>query len=84
MRRECVRAREFIPAPPADSTCACNDCNLHEAQYPHPPARRLRDMKPAVELDGATAGAARKPIDRMLDLSGTPRSLTAIILRPPL
>ncbi len=29
----------------------------------------LRDMKPAVELDGATAGAARKPIDRMLDLS---------------
>ncbi|MCI9043455.1 MAG: quinolinate synthase NadA [Muribaculaceae bacterium] len=68
MRREC-EGKEFIPAPPADSTCACNDCNFMKLNTLTRLRDALRDMKPAVELDGATAGAARKPIDRMLDLS---------------
>lgn len=68
MRREC-EGKEFIPAPPADSTCACNDCNFMKLNTLTRLRDALRDMKLAVELDGATAGAARKPIDRMLDLS---------------
>lgn len=68
MRQECPD-KEFIPAPPADSTCACNDCSFMKLNTLERLRDCLRDMKPQVEVDPAVAEAARRPIDRMLDLS---------------
>lgn len=68
MRQECPGKR-FIPAPPADSTCACNDCSFMKLNTLERLRDCLRDMKPQVEVDSAVAEAARRPIDRMLDLS---------------
>jgi len=68
MRQECPD-KEFIPAPPADSTCAGNDCSFMKLNTLERLRDCLRDMKPQVEVDPAVAEAARRPIDRMLDLS---------------
>lgn len=68
MRQECP-GKTFIPAPPSDSTCACNDCSFMKLNTLERLRDCLRDMKPQVEVDSAVAEAARRPIDRMLDLS---------------
>ncbi|HEV7231978.1 MAG TPA: quinolinate synthase NadA [Bacteroidia bacterium] len=58
----------FIPAPP-DNNCACNDC-------PHMKLNTLEKLyiclkyeKPELTLDPILIEKARKPIDRMLELS---------------
>ena len=68
MRQECP-GKTFIPAPPSDSTCACNDCSFMKLNTLERLRDCLRDIKPQVEVDSAVAEAARRPIDRMLDLS---------------
>lgn len=68
MRRECPE-KEFIPAPPADSTCACNDCAFMKLNTLAKLRDCLRDLSPTVELDATLAEAGRRPIDRMLELS---------------
>ncbi len=60
--------KTFIPAPPEDSTCACNDCAFMKLNTLEKLAACLENMSPQVEVDPALA-AARKPIDRMLSLS---------------
>ena len=62
-------AKTFIPAPPADSTCACNDCAFMKLNTLEKVAACLETMQPAVEVDPAVAAKARKPIERMLSLS---------------
>jgi quinolinate synthase len=68
MRKEAPH-KNLIPAPPEDESCACNQCphmrrNTLEKLY-----LCLRDLKPRIELDEAVRVAAKKPIDRMLELS---------------
>jgi quinolinate synthase len=60
--------KTFIPAPP-DTNCACNDC-------PHMKLNTLEKLyiclkyeKPELNLDAELISKARKPIDRMLELS---------------
>lgn len=60
--------KTFIPAPPNNS-CACNDC-------PHMKRNTLEKIylcmeyeTPAIEMDEALRLAAKKPIDRMLEIS---------------
>lgn len=60
--------KTFIPAPP-DNACACNDCphmklNTLEKLY-----LCLKYEQPEIILDEALRIAARRPIDRMLELS---------------
>lgn len=62
-------AKSFIPAPPADSTCACNDCAYMKLNTLEKLADCLENMAPQVEVDPELAARARKPIDRMLCLS---------------
>ncbi|MBD5361083.1 MAG: quinolinate synthase NadA [Bacteroides sp.] len=62
-------SKSFIPAPPADSTCACNDCAYMKLNTLEKLARCLENMEPQVEVDPDLAAKARKPIDRMLSLS---------------
>ena len=68
MRRDAPH-KTFIPAPPEDESCACNQCphmrkNTLEKLY-----LCLRDLTPRLELDEALRVAAKRPIDRMLEMS---------------
>lgn len=60
--------KTFIPAPP-ENNCACNDC-------PHMKLNSLEKLylcmeyeTPDIEMDEALRLAAKKPIDRMLEIS---------------
>lgn len=68
MQRQCPD-KTFIPLPPEDSTCACNDCSFMKLNTLERLRDCLRDMAPAVEVDPEIAARARKPIDAMLALS---------------
>jgi quinolinate synthase len=65
-------AKTFIGAPGADGNCACNICpymalNTLEKLY-----LALRDLTPQIELDENVRLAAKKSLDRMLEMaSGT-------------
>jgi quinolinate synthase len=62
--------KRFIGAPGADGNCNCNMCpymalNTLEKLY-----LALRDLEPRVEMDEALRIAAKKPLDRMLEMAG--------------
>jgi len=61
--------KTFIPGPPIDSTCGCNDCRfmkLHDLQKIYD---SLNEEKFEVNLDPELMEKARRPILRMLELS---------------
>lgn len=68
MRKECPD-KTFIPLPPDDSSCACNDCNFMKLNTLEKLRDCLRDMSPAIEVDETIIDKARQPIVRMLELS---------------
>lgn len=68
MKRSCPD-KTFIPAPPADSTCACNDCSYMKLNTLEKLYNCLKYEAPEVTVDSALIEAARRPIDRMLELS---------------
>lgn len=59
----------FIPAPPNDSTCACNECNFMRLNTIEKLYKCLRDEKPEISVDPDIRERAVKPILRMLELS---------------
>lgn len=61
--------KTFIPAPPSDSTCACNDCSFMKLNTLEKLYNTLRYEQPEITVDPAVAEAARKPIERMLEIS---------------
>jgi quinolinate synthase len=68
MQKKCP-GKTFIPAPPNDSTCACNDCSYMKLNTLEKVYNSLKYLAPQIEVDSAVAKEARKPIERMLDLS---------------
>ena len=61
--------KKFIPAPPIDSTCGCNDCRfmkLHDLQKIYD---SLNEEKFEVNISPEIMEKARKPILRMFELS---------------
>ncbi|HKT78242.1 MAG TPA: quinolinate synthase NadA, partial [Sphingobium sp.] len=70
--RKAVPEKNFIGAPGADGNCNCNICpymalNTMEKLY-----LALRDLQPRIEMDESLRLAAKKSLDRMLDMaSGT-------------
>lgn len=68
MRKLCPD-KTFIPAPPLDSTCGCNDCSFMKLNTLQKLADCLEKMAPQVEVDPVIAEKARRPIERMLELS---------------
>jgi quinolinate synthase len=62
-------AKEFIPAPPNDSTCACNECSFMRLNTMEKLYRCLRDEQPEIHVDAAIREKAVRPILRMLELS---------------
>ncbi|MDR0574801.1 MAG: quinolinate synthase NadA [Tannerella sp.] len=61
--------KTFIPAPPNDSTCACNECNFMRLNTMEKLYLCLRDEKPEILVDPDIRERAVKPIRRMLELS---------------
>lgn len=68
MKKKCP-TKTFIPAPPEDSTCGCNDCSYMKLNTLEKLRDCLRDMSPAIEVDEEVANLARRPIERMLQMS---------------
>lgn len=61
--------KEFIVAPPKDSTCGCNDCNYMKLITREKILRSLQYEMPEITLDQQTIEKAKRPIKRMLDIS---------------
>ncbi len=59
----------FIPAPPNDSTCACNDCEYMKLNSLEKIYNTLKYEWPEVEVDEEVRVKAVKPIERMLEIS---------------
>lgn len=61
--------KTFIAGPPEDESCACNDCPFMRLNTPEKIYLALRDLSPELVMDERLRQAARKPIERMLELS---------------
>lgn len=61
--------KTFIPAPPNDSTCACNECNYMKLITMEKLYNTLKEEWPTVEVDAEVAEKAIRPINRMLEIS---------------
>ena len=61
--------KTFIPAPPNDSTCACNDCRFMKLITMKKLYNCLKYEIPEVTLDENIRMKAEKPIRRMLEIS---------------
>ena len=68
MQRQCPD-KTFIPAPPEDGTCACNECNYMKLITLEKLYNSLLYMQPTIEVDKDIAERAVRPIERMLDIS---------------
>lgn len=68
MRKQCPE-KNFIPAPPEDSTCACNECNFMRLNTLEKLYNTLKYEWPEVQVEEAVAEKAILPIQRMLDIS---------------
>lgn len=68
MQKKCPQ-KTFIPAPPMDSTCACNECSFMRLNTLTKLYNTLKYELPEIEVDEAIRERAKLPIDRMLDVS---------------
>ena len=68
MQKSCPE-KTFIPAPPSDSTCACNECSYMKLITLQKLYNCLLNEKPEIEVDAEIAEKAVKPINRMLEIS---------------
>ena len=63
--------KHFIGAPGADGNCNCNMCPYMAMNSIEKLYLALRDLTPRIELDEATRLAAKRPLDRMLEMAST-------------
>ena len=68
MRKKCP-GKNFIPAPPEDSTCACNECNFMRLNTLEKLYNTLKYEWPEVKVEQIVAEKAIKPIEKMLEIS---------------
>jgi len=61
--------KTFIPAPPKDSTCGCNECNFMKLNTMEKIYTCLKYELPEIILDEDLRIKAEKPILRMLEIS---------------
>jgi quinolinate synthase len=59
----------FIPAPPADSTCACNECNFMKLNTVDKLYLCLKNESPEIFISEEVRKKAVKPIKKMLEIS---------------
>lgn len=68
MRKKCPQTL-FIPAPPVDSTCGCNECSFMRLNTMEKLYNCLLNESPEIVVDADVAVKAVKPIQRMLEIS---------------
>lgn len=68
MRKQCPQ-KTFIPAPPNDSTCACNECNFMRLNTLGKLYNCLKYEWPEIMVDKVISEKAVKPIKKMLEIS---------------
>lgn len=68
MKKNCPD-KTFIPAPPADSTCACNECSYMRLNTMEKLYNTLRYELPEIKVEKELANKAIRPIERMLEIS---------------
>ena len=68
MRNKCPE-KNFIPAPPEDSTCACNECGYMRLNTLQKLYNTLKYEWPEVKVEPEIAEKAIKPIKKMLEIS---------------
>ena len=68
MQKSCPE-KKFIPAPPNDSTCACNECSYMKLNTLEKLYNTLKYEWPEIDVDAKVAKKAVKSIHRMLDIS---------------
>lgn len=61
--------KTFIPVPPNDSTCACNDCNFMKLNTLHKLYLCMKNESPEIVIDEEIRKKAVKPILKMLEMS---------------
>ncbi|MCD8194641.1 MAG: quinolinate synthase NadA [Tannerellaceae bacterium] len=61
--------KEFIPAPPNDSTCACNECSFMRLNTMEKLYNCLKFEMPEIYVDAAVQQKAIRPIKKMLEIS---------------
>ena len=61
--------KTFIPAPPDDNTCACNECNYMKLVTLEKLYNCLKYEWPSIEVEPEVAEKAVRPIQRMLEIS---------------
>lgn len=68
MRKQAPQ-KNFIPAPPNDSTCGCNDCSYMKLNTLEKLYNALKNGEPEVSVDPSIIERAKLPILRMLEIS---------------
>lgn len=68
MKKACPD-KEFIPAPPDDSTCACNECHFMRLNTLEKIYDCLKNESPEITVDPEICEKAVLPINRMLEIS---------------
>lgn len=68
MQKKCPE-KNFIPVPPDDSTCGCNECSFMRLCTLEKVYNTLRYEWPEIDVPADVAAQAIKPIERMLELS---------------
>ena len=68
MRKSCP-GKKFIPVPPEDGACPCNECEYMRLVTMEKLYNCLKYQWPAVDVNPPVAEKAVRPIKRMLDIS---------------
>ena len=68
LKKQCPD-KSFIAAPPEEAGCACNECSYMKLNTLEKLYRCLRDETPEITVDDKVAEAARRRIEKMLELS---------------
>lgn len=68
MQKACPE-KTFIPAPPSDSTCACNECSYMKLVTMQKLYDCLKNEAPEIHVDAEVAEKAIVSINRMLEIS---------------
>lgn len=68
LQKKCPE-KKFIAAPPEDGSCACNECGYMKLNTLEKLYKCLRDEEPQIVIEKNISEAARRPIEKMLELS---------------
>lgn len=67
--KKAAPGKTFIPAPPMDSTCGCNDCSFMKLVTLKKMADALENLTPEIVIPEDTRVKAERSIRRMLEIS---------------